>query len=154
MRNEFDRGREARVGCRGNRLVPDFCAGGIVAEKVVAVPIPRRADGTGNKSAAAVRADISDDGFDTRRAERAFIRADARFKRIGRQRLVAMFAGGSEFEHGSFSGAVFRRKESHAFGTRFRKQYTDRRTFRSCPTRRRRGIVRAGCLAALLGEFS
>jgi hypothetical protein len=71
----------------------------ILAEVIVALPVPRRPDRSGRKATAAVRADVLKDVIDARGAERALIGANARFKRIGRQRLVAVLTGRSEFKH-------------------------------------------------------
>ncbi len=73
----------------------------ILAEEIIAVPIRRRPDWPRDKSAPAVGTDISQNPLDTGHAKRALIRADPRLKRLRRQRLVAMFAGRSEFKHGS-----------------------------------------------------
>jgi hypothetical protein len=72
----------------------------VLAKKVVAFPVPYRSDRSRHKAAPAVRADVFQDVIDTRGAKRTLISADARFKRVGRQRLVAVLASGSEFEHG------------------------------------------------------
>ena len=55
-------------------------------------PLLRRPDRPRRKTAAAVRADIVKLGLDAIRAERAFIGADPRLRRIRRQVLVAIFA--------------------------------------------------------------
>jgi hypothetical protein len=73
----------------------------IVPQKVVTLPIRRRANRPRNEPAAAIGADISQNLFDTGHAERALIRADHRLKRLRRQRLIAMLAGWSEFKHGA-----------------------------------------------------
>lgn len=88
------------MNCRINRPVPDFSACWILAEEVVAFPIRRWSDWSGHKTATAVRADISQNAIDTSRTKRAFIGANACFKGVWRQRLIAVFARGSEFEHG------------------------------------------------------
>ena len=67
---------------------------------VVAFPVFRWPDGPGHKVATAVRTDVTQESIDARRAERAFIRADARLKRVRRQGFIAMLTGGSEFKHG------------------------------------------------------
>ena len=51
------------------------------------------------EATAAVRADIGEMPGDAIGAERTFIRADPRLKRLRRQSLVAVFAGRSEFKH-------------------------------------------------------
>ena len=55
-------------------------------------PFLRRADRPGGKTATAVRADIVQLALDAVHAERAFERTDARFRRVRRQVLVAIFA--------------------------------------------------------------
>ena len=65
------------------------------------MPIRRRPDRPGSEPAAAVGTDVFQHPFDARHAERTFIGTNPRLKRIGRQRLVAMFAGRSEFKHGT-----------------------------------------------------
>ena len=74
----------------------------VLTKEVVTFPVLRWPDWSGNKSAAAVRADILQDVIDTRGAEGALVGADARFKRVGRQRLVAVLAGRSELKHAAF----------------------------------------------------
>ncbi len=64
------------------------------------MPIRRRPDRPWSEPAAAVGTDIAQHLFDARHAERAFIRADPRLKRLRRQRLIAMLTGWSEFKHG------------------------------------------------------
>lgn len=83
-----------------DRPMLHLCTSRILAEEIIAIPIRRRSDRPRNKSAAAIRTDISQDLFDTGRTERALIRADPRLKRLRRQRPVAMFACRSEFKHG------------------------------------------------------
>ena len=85
--------------CRINRPVSDRSTRRVLAEKVVAFPVFRRPDRSGNKTAAAIRTDVAQDTFDTCGAERTLIGADARLKRVGRQRLVAVLTAWSEFEH-------------------------------------------------------
>ena len=89
MRRRIDR---PMFHLRASRIVP---------EEVVALPIRRRSDWPRDKPAPAVGTDISQDLFDAGHAKRALIRADPRLGRIGWQRLIAMFAGRSEFKHGS-----------------------------------------------------
>src|SRR5688572_30837091 len=95
----LDSSREACMNCRIDRPVLDFGACRILAEEIVAFPVFRRPDWSGNKSATTIRADVLDDVIDTSGAERALVGADARLNRIRRQRLVAVLAGRSEFEH-------------------------------------------------------
>ena len=75
--------------------------GGCFATDTPGPPFPRRADRPRRKTAAAVRADIVQPGLDAVRAERAFVGADPRFRRIRRQVLVAIFAVRPELQrHG------------------------------------------------------
>ena len=71
----------------------------IFPREVVTIPIRRRSDRPRSEPAATVRADISQNLFDTGYAERALIRADPRLKRLRRQRPVAMFACRPDFKH-------------------------------------------------------
>jgi hypothetical protein len=75
-----DGGRELCMGYPINWPVFDLGACRIIAKEVVALPVPRWSDGSGNKTTTAVRADVPQNVIDTRRAERAFIGANARFK--------------------------------------------------------------------------
>jgi len=54
-----DQGREACMGRGIDRPVLDLRAGRILAQEVIAVPIPRRSDWSGNKTTAAIRTDVS-----------------------------------------------------------------------------------------------
>lgn len=96
-----NRSRECCVGCWIDRPMLDFSARRIIAKKVVAFPVLRRPDWSGHKTTTTVGADVSQNAIDAARAKRAFVGADARFDRIGRQCLVAVLACGSEFEHHS-----------------------------------------------------
>jgi hypothetical protein len=87
------------MNCRINRPVPYLRARRVFTEEVVALPVLRRPDGSRNKSATAIGAHVLQDAIDARDAERAFVGADARLERVGRQRLVAVLAGRSEFKH-------------------------------------------------------
>ena len=98
--NRFDLEREPLMGSRVNRPMFYLRASRIVPQEVVTLPIRRRPNRSRDKSAAAVRTDISQNMFDAAHAERALIRADPRLKRLRRQRLVAMLAGRSEFKQG------------------------------------------------------
>lgn len=71
----------------------------IFSQEVVTLPIRRRPDRPRSEPTAAVGTNIFQNLFDARHTERAFIRTDPRLKRLRRQRLVAMFARWSEFEH-------------------------------------------------------
>ena len=83
-----------------NGPVLHLAAGRVLAKAVIAFPVRRRPDGSGHEATTAVRADVTQDRINTRGTERTFISTDARFKRIRRQRLVAVFAGWSQFKHG------------------------------------------------------
>jgi len=52
----------------------------VLTKEIIAFPVPQRSDGSGNKSAAAVRADVVQDVVDTGDAERTLVGADARFE--------------------------------------------------------------------------
>ena len=84
---------------RVNWPVLDLGTRRILAKEVVAFPICRRSDWPRNETTTAVRADISQNVVDTRRAKRALVGANARFKRLGWQCFVAVLASGSEFKH-------------------------------------------------------
>ena len=84
---------------RIDRPVLHLVARRICPEEVVIVPIHRRSNRSRNKPSGAIWADIFQNAFDTRNAEGALIRADARLKRIRRQRLIAVLAGRSKFKH-------------------------------------------------------
>src|SRR5580692_6384145 len=62
------------------------------SDRHAGTPLLRGPDRPWGKTAAAVRADIVQSGLDAVRAERAFERTDARFRRVRRQVLVAIFA--------------------------------------------------------------
>ena len=85
--------------CRINRPVLDLATCRVLTKVVAAFPVPRRPDWSRNKSAAAVRAHVVQDVVNARGAERTFISADARFKRVRRQSFVAVFTGRAQFEH-------------------------------------------------------
>ena len=82
-----------------NRSVLYRRARRVFAEKVVAFPISRWPDRPRNKSASTIGTDIVQNVIDARRTERAFVDANARVERIGRQCFIAVFARGSEFQH-------------------------------------------------------
>ena len=71
----------------------------VLTKEVVAFPVPRRSDWSGYESATAVRADVLQDGIDTRGAKGALVGANACLEGVRRQRLVAVLTGGSELEH-------------------------------------------------------
>lgn len=82
-----------------DRLVSHLGTGGVLAEEIIVLPVLRRPDGSGCKPAAAVGADVLQYVVDTRGTKRALVRTDARFKRVGRQRLVAVFTRRPELQH-------------------------------------------------------
>src|SRR5262249_26570809 len=108
-RQRLDRRSESRMARGIDRAVAHLAARGILPEIIVAVPVARRTDGPRRKVAAAIRADVVQHVGDACGAERAFVRADARLQRGGRQRLVAVLAGGSQLEHRAFSADLRRR---------------------------------------------
>ena len=98
--DRLDLGREPRMRRWIYRPVLHLAAGWIFPKEVITFPIRRRSNRSRNKPAATILTDISQNAFDARIAEGALIGADARVKRVGRQRLVAVLAGRSEFKHG------------------------------------------------------
>src|SRR4029077_19125268 len=98
--DRLDLGREPRMRHRIHRPVLHLGARRIFSKKVVTVPVPRRSNRSRDKPATAIWTDISQNAFDARIAEGALVRTYARLKRIGRQRLIAVLAGRSEFKHG------------------------------------------------------
>lgn len=102
----LDCSREACVNRRIDRPVLDLGATRVLSEKIVAFPVFRRPDWSGYKSTTTIGADVLQDVIDTSGAERAFVGADARLKRVWRQCLVAVFAGWSEFEHATHCSAT------------------------------------------------
>lgn len=92
-------GCELRVRLWIDRSVFDGRARRIVTQIVVAFPVFRWPDWPRNKAPTTVGADVMQDGFDAGGAERALVGTDTRLKGIGWQRLVAVFTGGSEFQH-------------------------------------------------------
>jgi hypothetical protein len=87
------------VSGRVDGSVPDSSARRVLAKKVVALPIVRRPDWSWHEPSATVGADVVENCLNAGRAERAFVRADARFTGIRRKGLVAVFAGRAQFEH-------------------------------------------------------
>src|SRR5262244_772077 len=79
----------------------------ILAKVIVTFPVLRRPNRSGYESAAAVRADVLKDVINARSAERALIGANPCFKRIGRQRLVAVLTRWSEFKHAGYTLPLF-----------------------------------------------
>src|SRR5215510_10909252 len=102
-RDGLDCGGKSSMGCRINGPMLDLAAGGILPEAVVAFPVLRRPDWSGNEATPAVRAHVLQDRIDTGGAKGAFIGTDACFERVRRQRPVAVLTGRPEFKHtGSF----------------------------------------------------
>ena len=102
--DRFDLGRKARMRRRIYRSVLHLGARRICSKEVVTVPIRRRSDRSRGEPTAAIWADITQNMFDAHNAEGTLVGADTRLKRIGRQRLIAMLAGRSQFKHGVFDG--------------------------------------------------
>src|SRR5215831_13310492 len=90
---------ELRVPLAIDRTMTYRPTAGIFPEEIIAIPVHRRPDWPRCKTAAAIRAHVTEHVVDAARAERAFERADARVARIGRQRCVAVLAAGSQLEH-------------------------------------------------------
>ena len=82
------------------RTVLDDGGGGVVAQVIIIRPVVGRPDRPVLETSPAVGADIVYDVIHTVGAKSTFVTADARLGRIRRQWLVAVFAGGSEFQHG------------------------------------------------------
>lgn len=78
----------------------------VFTKVVVIAQIMLRSDRPGTKTPTTVRADIFKNMLYTIPAKGALIRTDHRLRGIGRQRLVAVFTGWSEFEHNIFSNHV------------------------------------------------
>ena len=72
----------------------------IVAGAVIALVVVCRANRAWTETAAAVRADVADHRIDAVCAKGALVGADPGVGGAGRQRLVAVFAGRSQFQHG------------------------------------------------------
>src|SRR5262245_18312587 len=72
----------------------------ILSQIILAVPILRRSNRSGNEAAATIGTDVVQHVFYTSCAERTFIGTDARIAGIRRQCLVAVFASRSKFQHG------------------------------------------------------
>jgi len=81
--NSSDLRREPCMSSGINRSVFDLGTRGVLAKEIVALPVLGRSDGSRNKTAAAIRADVSENIIDARCAECAFVGADACFKRGG-----------------------------------------------------------------------
>lgn len=82
-----------------DRLVFYGCARRVLVKEVVASPVPGRSDGPGHEAAPTVWTNIAQHPLDTVSAKRTFIGADACFRGVGRQDLVAVLTGRSEFQH-------------------------------------------------------
>ena len=78
----------------------DLCARRILAKNIVALPIVRRSDRSGNKAAATIRTNVAQDILNAIGAKRTFIGADACLKGVGWQSFVAVLTRGPEFQHG------------------------------------------------------
>jgi len=110
-RDGFNRTGKGAVQVWVDRAMFDFCASGIYGEIIITLPVIARADGAGAKAAAAIWANVFEDFFNAGPAESAFEAADHGFDGIRWERFVAVFAGGSEFEHriaGDFIATEFR----------------------------------------------
>lgn len=92
--------RDDRMSHRIHRTVAHLGTRRVFSEKVATLPIRRRSNRSRDKPAAAIGTDISQNVFDTGRAEGALIGADAHLKRVGPQYLVAVLTGRSEFKQG------------------------------------------------------
>jgi hypothetical protein len=71
------------MSCLVNWLMSDFGASWVFAKIVIAFPIRHWSDGPGSKSAAAVGANITQNGIDTISTESTLVAADACFQRMG-----------------------------------------------------------------------
>lgn len=81
-----------------NRTMLDFLTRRILAKEVVALrvrPICRRPDGPGNKAPAAIWTNVTQQAVDAGGAERTFIAANARLKRVRGQRPVTVLTAWS-----------------------------------------------------------
>src|SRR5882724_2275466 len=65
------------MSSRIHRVMPDRTARQVLPKIIVALPICRRPNWSGDKASSAVRTNVEQDFFDARRAKRAFIAADA-----------------------------------------------------------------------------
>ena len=77
-RYRSDRSREACMGRRIHRPVPDLGARWILAKEVVTFPIPRRSDWSGNKAATTIWTDVAQNVVDTGGAKRALVKVQMR----------------------------------------------------------------------------
>src|SRR5712675_1354097 len=76
-RYSSERGCELCVGRRIDRSVLDLGTRWIFAKEVVAFPIPRRSDGSRNKTTTTIRTDVIQNTVDARAAKRALVGTDA-----------------------------------------------------------------------------
>ena len=90
---------EALMGGNVHGPVFHLQARGILAEEIVALPVPGRSNGPWNEPAAAIRAHIVQDVLDAGRAERAFVGANAGIPGVGGQCFVAVLARRTKLEH-------------------------------------------------------
>ena len=79
----------------------DLGARGVLAKIVVAYPVLRWSDRSGNEATTAIWTHVAQDRVDTRGAKGALIGTDACFKRVRWQRCLTVFTGRSEFKHGA-----------------------------------------------------
>ena len=86
-----------------NWPVLDLGAGRIISKEIAVLQIFFRSDWPLNKAAAAVRANVLQNIIGALRAKRAFVAANPRCQRRGRQAFVAVLASGSDFQHGVLS---------------------------------------------------
>src|SRR5579885_945318 len=98
-RDAADRRRELGVRRRVDRSMLHLRARRILAEVVAVLPVARRTHRPRHEAAAAVGAYIEHHVLDAVAAERALVGADPRLRGIGRQRAVAVLAGGAQFQH-------------------------------------------------------
>ena len=98
-RDAPDPGRKIRMELRINRSIADFSRGGFLAKEIPTLPVARWPDRSRRKSAAAIRAHITQYAVNTARAKRTLERTNARFQRVRRQGLVTVFTCRSEFKH-------------------------------------------------------
>src|SRR5439155_10248349 len=79
-RNNPDQARELGMSHGVHRPVPDLGARRVLPKEVFTLPVLRRPDRPRDESPAAVGADVIEDIFNARRAERTFVSANARFQ--------------------------------------------------------------------------
>ena len=81
-------------------LMSDLGARWVLTKIVVAFPVLRRSDGSGNKVTTAIWTNVAQDSVNTRNAKGALIGTDACVKRIRWQCFVAVLTIRSQFKHG------------------------------------------------------